>query len=283
MAKIKYWLIRGDCHGWFGWIDNQLKNYPRKETAVIILGDAGFNFYLNKSDIRTKREVDSKSYYIYCVHGNHEMRPQNLDFAVEEWDDNVGGYIYYEAEFPHIRYFKDYGIYTINGYRCLVVGGAYSVDKWWRLQRAGIADTHNPNYTNPKKTGWFFDEQLTTQEMADCEQMITASGNNTFDFIFTHTCPKKFQPSDLFLKAVNQSDVDNSMEVWMDNLSEKIVVNFAWCFGHYHADRLERPHVEQYYNDIEQLDVIADRWKKFNEDEASLDWWLVKSPNFYMR
>ena len=35
MAKIKYWLIRGDCHGWFGWINNQLKEYPKEETAVI--------------------------------------------------------------------------------------------------------------------------------------------------------------------------------------------------------------------------------------------------------
>lgn len=277
MSNITTWLIRGDTHGGTNWIDNQLKDYPRKETAIIILGDAGFNFYLNKNDIRTKREIDSKSYYIYCVRGNHEARPQNLDSMIEEWDDNVGGYIYYEVQFPHIRYFKDYGIYTINGYRCLIIGGAYSVDKWYRLGRFNMTEATNI----AKKSGWFNDECLSQIEMADCDSMIEKSHNNTFDFVFTHTCPKKYQPTDLFLGFIDQSKVDTSMELWMDKLSEKIVVNIAWLYGHYHKDRIERPHVEQYFNDIENLDIIAERWKKYDKTNE-LDWWLEKSPNFYM-
>ena len=277
MSNITTWLIRGDTHGGTNWIDNQLKDYPRKETAIIILGDAGFNFYLNKNDIRTKREIDSKSYYIYCVRGNHEARPQNLDSMIEEWDDNVGGYIYYEVQFPHIRYFKDYGIYTINGYRCLIIGGAYSVDKWYRLGRFNMTEATNI----AKKSGWFNDECLSQIEMANCDSMIEKSHNNIFDFVFTHTCPKKYQPTDLFLGFIDQSKVDTSMELWMDKLSEKIVVNIAWLYGHYHKDRIERPHVEQYFNDIENLEIIAERWKKYDETNE-LDWWLEKSPNFYM-
>ncbi len=281
MAKIKYWLIRGDCHGWFGWIDNQLKDYPRKETAVIILGDAGFNYYLNKYDDRLKKEVNELGFCIYCVRGNHEARPQDTSCGYELiYDHNVRGEVYVQKEYPNIRFFKDWGEYWLDFFHVCVIGGAYSVDKWWRLARAGVQSKTDWSYNNPKKTGWFPNEQLSEKEMA---QATADLANKSFDFVFSHTCPKKFQPSDLFLKTVNQSEVDNSMELWMDDLSEKIVVNFAWCFGHYHADRLERPHVEQYYNDIEQLDVIADRWKKFNEDETSLDWWLVKSPNFYMR
>lgn len=277
MSNITTWLIRGDTHGGTNWINNQLNDYQPEQTAIIILGDAGFNFYLNKNDIRTKREIEDKKYYIYCVRGNHEARPQSLDFMIEKWDYNVNGYVYYEAQFPHIRYFKDYGIYTINGYRCLVLSGAYSVDKWYRLNRVGLTEETN----NPKQTGWFADECLTEEEMAEIDRYIDHSGNYTFDFVFSHTCPKKYQPVDLFLSSIDQSTVDSSMEIWMDKLSEKIVVNIAWLYGHYHKDRIEKPHVEQYFNYIENLDIIAKRWKKYDETNE-LDWWLEKSPNFYM-
>ena len=274
---IKTWLIRGDNHGSFYWMSQQLNNYEPETTAVIILGDAGLNFYLNKTDERTKKEVEEKGYYLYLVRGNHECRPQHLENMKLLWDDEVQGNVYVEEAYPHIRYFKDYGIYNINSYRCLIIGGAYSVDKWYRLARFGITD---PALNMPKKTGWFADECLTEIEMTNCEEIIYDSGNNYFDFVFTHTCPIKFQPRDLFLGFVDQSKVDTSMEVWMNKLSEKIVVNFAWCFGHYHADRIEAPHVEQYFDDIENLDTIAERWKKYDET-GELDWWLTKSPQFY--
>ena len=76
---IQNWLIRGDCHGNFTWIDKQLASYKPEETAVIVLGDVGFNFYLNKRDARIKKEVNAKGYRIYCLRGNHEARPQDID------------------------------------------------------------------------------------------------------------------------------------------------------------------------------------------------------------
>ena len=71
------------------------------------------------------------------------------------------------------------------------------------------------------------------------------------------------------------------METWLDKIYDIIKVKYAWCFGHYHADRLERPHVEQYFNDIESLETIAERWNKF-EESGELDWYLRKSPFFYI-
>lgn len=276
---ITNWLLRGDNHGSFTWMSYQLQDYKPEETGIIILGDVGLNFYLNKNDERTKREVEAKGYYLYCVRGNHEMRPEHLPSLIHEYDKNVEGWVIYEPDYPHIRYFDEYAspIYNINGYRCLVLNGAYSVDKWYRLINAGLTEETN----NPKRTGWFADECLTKGEMAEIEHYIDNSGDYTFDFVFSHTCPLKYQPTDLFLGFVDQSTVDNSMEVWMDKLSEKIVVNIAWLFGHYHKDRIERPHVEQYFNDIEALDIIAERWKKYDET-GELNWWLNKSPNFYM-
>ena len=274
---INNWLIRGDTHGDTNWITTQLKDYMPEETAVIVLGDLGWNFYLNKTDQKKKEYVENIGYYIYAIRGNHEMRPEHLDDINIIWDDNVGGYVYYEPLYPHIRYFKNYGIYHIGKYRCLIIGGAYSVDKWWRLERVGI---HDPALNNPKQTGWFADECLTDDEMRECENIIEQTKDNNFDFVLTHTCPKKFQPVDLFLGGIDQSKVDESMEVWMDKIYSKIEVNIAWCFGHYHRDRVERPHIEQYFNDIETLNEIERRWMVYDET-GEIDWYISKSPNFY--
>ena len=104
--------------------------------------------------------------------------------------------------------------------------------------------------------------------------------NKSFDFIFTHTCPKDWQPTDLFLGSVDQSRVDSSMELWFEELKDKIDWGI-WCFGHYHADRMERPHVEMYYHDIELLDDAFNRWALYDKGHE-IDWWLTKSPNYYM-
>ena len=276
--KIKKWLVRGDTHGVFTWLNNDtLSQYKPEETAIIILGDAGFNFYLSKTDSRLKKEVNEKGFTFYCVRGNHEQRPQEIKNMLWAYDDEVEGTVYYEAEYPNIKYFKDYGFYKIGGHSCLVIGGAYSIDKDYRLGRFGFT----PETNIPKKTGWFNGEQLNKNEMIDCIGMIGdyAIQYGEVEFILTHTCPKSFQPTDLFLGFVDQSKVDSTMEEFLDIVNLHIGWKY-WLFGHYHADRLEKPHVEQYYNDIEDIETIINRWKKYDET-GELDWWLVKSPNFY--
>lgn len=274
---IKNWLIRGDTHGDFTWMTNGcLDTYKSSETAIIILGDAGFNFHLNKSEQRHKKEINDRGYKFYCVRGNHEERPQNIPNMNRVYDDEVKGYVYMEEEYPNIRYFLDYGRYAIDKYICLIIGGAYSVDKNWRLSRVGLTEETN----DPKKSGWFAEEQLTANEMTDCSLWLDTLPDSTFDFVFSHTCPKKYQPVDKFLSFIDQSTVDTSMETWMEAISKKIEVNYAWLWGHFHTDRIEAPHAEMYYRDIEELDVIADRWKKY-DNTGELDWYLVKSPLYY--
>ena len=277
---IKNWLVRGDTHGQFHWMTNGcLNEYVPAETAIIILGDAGFNFYLNKTDDRKKAEVDVRGYRFYCVRGNHEARPQDTSCGYElVYDQDVHGEVYVQREYPNIRFFKDWGEYFLDFFHMCVIGGAYSVDKWWRLARAGVQSKTDWRYNNPKMTGWFPNEQLSLDEMAQAEYDLTGKH---FDFVFTHTCPKDWQPTDLFLGSVDQRTVDSTMELWLEDLKSKFYWNI-WLFGHYHRDRLERPHVEQYFNDIENLDIIYKRWIDYDNSQE-LDWWLEKSPNFYMK
>ena len=276
---IKNFLVHGDCHNDFTWMmTGALDDYKPEETAIIILGDAGFDFYLNKTDLRKKKEVNSRGYRIYWVRGNHEARPQDVPGYEKIFDKDVGGYVYCNPNFPNLRAFMDYGIYNIQGYNCLVIGGAYSVDKYWRLERAMLTEETN----NPKKTGWFANEQLSKEERDAVEKMIENfyKYDDSFDFVFTHTCPYSWEPRDLFLGSVDQSTVDNTMEHWLDDLKENMTWGI-WCFGHFHADRLERPYVEQYYHDTDSLDTIYNRWLDY-QNFGKIPEWIPKGPNFYV-
>ena len=249
-------------------------DYKPEETALIILGDAGINFYLNKTDLKNKKIINNQGFTLYCVRGNHEERPENLGYIEHWYDENVKGYVMYEPDYPNIKYFEDGNAYEICGKSVLVIGGAYSVDKWYRLHRAGVTNKLDKDYLNPRKTGWFPDEQLLDWEMTTIEK---DHFGKHYDVILTHTCPISWEPTDLFLPGLDQSGVDKTMELWLDEVKQNVDWNI-WIFGHYHGDQLVRPGVEMYYKDIENWETIMKRW----ENPEDLDWWLVKSPNYYM-
>lgn len=258
-----------------GNINRNMPGYKPKETGIIILGDSGLNFWLNNTDKKYKKLLNSQGYHIYCVRGNHEERPENLGYELG-YDPEVFGLVYHDPDFDNIKYFVDGGEYQIGKYSALVIGGAYSIDKWYRLARAGYAP-EEAETANPKKCGWFKDEQLTGEECSDIWDKVQGKH---YDFVFTHTTPLDWEPTDLFLNGIDQSTVDKSMEVWLNRLKDC----FTWgvyCFGHYHADRLERPHVEQFYMEYEDIDTIWQRWQNYDKT-GKLDWWLPKSPSFYM-
>ena len=262
---IKNWLVTGDTHsrveGRLVKIEQSMPELAPAETAVIILGDAGLNYYLSKHDWKNKHRVSKHGFTLYCLRGNHEARAASVKGMKKVWDENVHGYVWMEEQFPLIRYFEDaFGEYEIDGFKVLTIGGAYSVDKWYRLQ---------------KDWQWFADEQLSAEEMAACEAMVNGK---KYDFVFTHTCPIDWEPTDLFIGGIDQSKVDKTMEVWLDALKNKFEWT-NWLFGHYHADRVERPYVEQFFEEIELLNDIAARWQKYDET-GELDWWLPKAPSF---
>lgn len=174
----------------------------------------------------------------------------------ELYDYDVAGPVYIEPiDYPNIRYLKDGGVYNINGFKTLVIGGAYSVDKWYRLNRANVFSKLDHNYYNPKKTGWFPTEQLDSREMFKIEN---EHSGQSFDIVLSHTCPLSWQPTDLFLPFLDQSSVDASMEIWMDEFKDKIDWG-VWLFAHYHTDRIIGNGAEIYYQSIENLNNIIER------------------------
>ena len=190
---MKY-VITGDTHSDM----HRFKKYPYERdgnTAIIILGDSGVNYFLSLRDRRVKHELQDSGYLYYLVRGNHEARPEEVADIELTNDLLVGNEVYVEPEFPAIRYLKDGGIYNFNGHKTLVIGGAYSVDKWYRLSRNLI---------------WHKNEQLTGEEK---EKIYEEVKGQDFDFVFTHTCPYSWIPTDLFIPGINQDTVDNSTEL----------------------------------------------------------------------
>lgn len=261
---IRNFLVTGDCHGDF----TRFKNYNKEiqkdpNTAVIILGDVGLNWTLDEHDVQLKNFLSKRyNFRIYCVRGNHEARPANVPGMKLVYDDDVHGMIWMQEEWPNIRYFKDVGIYYMGPYSVGIIGGAYSVDKWYRLDNNTI---------------WYEDEQLTQEERDHAL-------NDIFDgimlnFMLTHTCPISWEPTDLFLGYVNQSRVDKTMEKFLEKVKEKNFAN-VWLCGHFHDDCLLRPGVEMYYKNTDSLDAIWHRWAKYFRT-GELDWWIKKNPMFW--
>ena len=208
--------ITGDTHGNFNRINYFCEKFETsKEDILCILGDAGINYYLNKKDYMLKQVLQDMPITFFCIHGNHEERPFNIStYTTKKWN---GGIVYYEEEFPNILFAKDGEIYNINGKSILVIGGAYSVDKEYRLL---------------KGWSWFKDEQPNKEIVKYIEKQITKQRH--FDIVLTHTCPIKTEPRHMFLPFIDQSKVDKTTELLLQRIADWITFD-NWYFGHFHG------------------------------------------------
>lgn len=222
-------FVMGDIHGrWepvrdFYNKNKEKLNLDETENYMILLGDAGLNYFLNDRDRGIKGKLSKLPFTYFVIRGNHEQRPsilaqENHDAWSTAWF--WGNRIYYENDFPKIVYaMDDVNIYNIEGYKTLVIPGAYSVDKYYRIANGWQ---------------WFEQEQLTEEEIIASRAFI---GNNAqFDLVLSHTCPCIFEPTDLFLSAVDQSTVDRTMERFLGEVEFGLDYQ-AWMWGHYHAFR----------------------------------------------
>ena len=213
--------ITGDTHGDFTRV---LTLCDRQRTTLddtlIILGDAGINYSGDLRDASLKRILSQYPITLFCIHGNHENRPENIQsYRILPYR---GGYVYAEDEYPNILFAIDGEVYDFDGKRCMVIGGAYSVDKPYRLA------------TGAK---WFPDEQP-SEELRDSitKQLKSEHEHRNVDVFLTHTCPARYIPVEAFLPGVDQSSVDRTTEDWLDEI-EAMYPYEAWYCGHYHINK----------------------------------------------
>ena len=211
--------ITGDTHGNFQRIKELCRRFePTTDDCIIVLGDAGINYYGEPRDSKLKKTLSKLPITIFSIHGNHEMRPGTIPTYKEvEWN---GGIVYREDKYPNLLFAKDGEIYNINGLRTLVIGGAYSVDKFYRLDHG---------------YGWWADEQPSDEIKARVEKALADNGGKV-DVILSHTTPLKYEPIECFMSCVDQSTVDKSTEIWLDKIEDNTEYR-KWYCGHYHTQK----------------------------------------------
>ena len=252
MNKIPKTYIIGDIHGDFRpvrdfWMRaklNEKMTLNREDQVLICLGDFGANFFFNHRDEGFKEKLGKYPFTYFVIRGNHEERPS---ICAEKYPDKwhseefFGGIVWVENSYPYIKYASDYVDYYEIPYakdylspenpldddvevtltcKTITIPGAYSVDKYRRLQM---------NWS------WFENEQLTQEEMNEGLELINNLGNKC-DLVLSHTCPIIYEPTDLFLSCVDQSMVDKTMERYLGEIEFNLDYK-AWCWGHYHAHR----------------------------------------------
>ena len=226
--NLQIWAI-GDIHGSYVPVENfwrrnrgKQKFSPDKD-VLVCLGDFGGNFYLNKTDNNFKEKLERYDLTYFAIRGNHEARASvcaanNPDqWHIEEF---FGNKVYVEDDFPYIKYALDKpALYQIKEYKTLVIPGAYSIDKNYRLE---------------KGWPWFEDEQLSPEEMDTGRRIVEE--NKQVELVLSHTCPLIYEPRDLFLPFIKQSTVDKTMEMYLGEIEFKLDYKL-WLWGHYHAYR----------------------------------------------
>ena len=194
------------------------------------------------------------------LRGNHDDRywAKNCQIKYEDekpiewiphegWEVTSDGLYLYQKKYPNILYiYDDGGLYSINDYNFLFVPGAYSIDKYYRL------DNHLPY--NP-------DEQLTVKEQYRLINIVKDCNKNRIpiDFVIGHTFPLHIEPyyRDLFLDFIDQSSVDKNTEKFLDVLSKDFERNFAFKHyfgGHFHDDRELNDNYTMLYHYIAEVE-----------------------------
>lgn len=226
--------ITGDTHAKFGRIDDFCRRFnTSKEDVMIILGDVGLNFYLNAQDHLLKSIVEGFPITIFAIHGNHEERPYIIEgYEEKEWH---GGIVYYEPMFPDLLFAKDGEIYDFDGEKVIVIGGAYSIDKQYRL------DNNWP---------WYESEQPSDEIKEYVEQQLEAVKWKV-DYVFSHTCPYDYRPTHLFSEHIDQDSVDYSTEKWLQKIETKLDYKM-WYFGHYH-DNWRKDKMQMLFEEIQEF------------------------------
>ena len=213
------YYITGDTHGDFTRIERFCERFhPTRDDVMIILGDAGFNYYGGKRDQRVKQRMAEMPITIFSIHGNHEMRPGKIpSYHLQQWH---GGMVFVEDAYPSLLFAVDGEVFDMGGLQTIAIGGAYSVDKYYRLMNGW---------------NWWPDEQPTQEMKKDIEKCLDYQ-HWKVDAVLSHTVPLKYEPVEVFLPQIDQSQVDKSTETWLDSIEDRLTYRH-WYAGHYHTEK----------------------------------------------
>lgn len=205
-------LFSGDTHGNFDQVMWLIKRAKKEGAdAIFVLGDFGIWDHLDDGKFTDlcSRDAKRSGVSVYFLPGNHENYDLLEQYERECPRDDDGFVILKEGVLYSPRAHR----WTWNGVRFLSLGGAYSVDKYWRVQSdegeirhammresMGRVLTRRHRYALAKgQMSWWHQEEITETERD------RAMEGGEVDVMLTHDKPRESRPE------WNRKDLD---ECW---------------------------------------------------------------------
>jgi hypothetical protein len=190
----------------------------------IILGNAGFlRPGHEKQDKANYEALAHRPFPVLCVMGNQDGIIGMKDR--QETDIGIGETVYQIQDKPFVAYLKRGKVYTIDGFKFLVLGGALSVELMDFKPLLGI------------KVIWWEEEYWSEEEKTSLFRLLET--DNSFDFVISNTGPYKMNHH-LFGKD-NPKYFRDEVAFLNDQINEKIKFS-KWLCSHWFRD-------EYYYDE----------------------------------
>jgi predicted phosphodiesterase len=222
MDKI---ILVGDIHGEFGRLRYDLTRMY--ENAYIIqVGDFGMGFYkpgYYETELRVLQQaLEQKNCKLFAIRGNHD-NPESF----KETTNPFG--------FDRITLLKDYSELNLLDKNILLVGGAVSIDRKWRIEKMKQLRENGRD-----SVLWWEDEGFDTS--------LISNITNKYDIVVTHTRPSICGP----FKGCNIGGFLEDDSLLKDDLLNETrdvqklyeaTKPVSWYYGHFHVSEIA--HIEE--------------------------------------
>lgn len=225
-------IITGDTHGILD-IDKVVKyfkgreKYYSKKDYLIICGDVGVCGFSSVREAETRKILRNLPVTTLFVDGNHENFNKLNALEVKKWN---GGKVHFvEKDIIHLMRGQ---VYCIDGVRFFSFGGAYSIDKMYRI--AGV--------------DWFAEELPNKEEYEEGWNNLEEAGYKV-DYILTHSGPKEIV-EDMGYEALSEDEEE--LRRYLQRIAD--ITEFkVWYFGHFHEDIEMKERFICLYDDVIKL------------------------------
>lgn len=183
-----------------------------KDDYVIILGDFGFVWDGSNRDLWWQRWLHNKPWTTLFIDGNHDNHPMIWAYPEKE----MFGSTVREIN-DSIFYLQRGEIYNIDGYNFLTLGGAESIDRFYRTP----------------EVSWWDTESIRNSDITHARHNVNAliQSGGKLDFVLTHCAPYFVE------KHIGDYIMHTQSSLLLGDLAYTLPTFSAWFFGHYHVDR----------------------------------------------
>ena len=214
-----------------------------RDDYLVVCGDFGGVWSPGSRDERVLGWWESRPWTTLFVDGNHENHDIIDAYPVSE---RFGGRVQVVPGHPHVIHLMRGHVYDLSvspgkASRCLVMGGASSPDRAWRIEGES----------------WWDREMPSEAEYDRCTASLEAAGWRV-DYVLTHELP-----CDLRLGAygwrcherLNHVDRIQCFLQWVwERLDRERLV--MWYAGHYHVDRMVAGKCRVLFQDVVRLGAV---------------------------